>query len=55
MKFLVILFIIKIFARINIFKLLNYIVAGASQMLSLVNQNKQHARKHIAILQVMAT
>ena len=55
MKFLVILFIIKIFARINIFKLLNYIVAGASQMLSLVNQNKQHARKHTAILQVMTT
>ena len=24
-------------------------------MLSLVNQNKQHARKHIAILQVMTT
>ena len=33
--------------------LLNYFVAGSPQMLNLVNQNKQQARKHIAILQVM--
>ena len=33
--------------------LLNYFVAGARQMLSLVNQNKQHPRKNTAILQVM--
>ena len=32
--------------------LLNYFVAGARQMLNLVNQNKQQARKHTAILQV---
>ena len=36
-------------------ELLNYFVAGARQMLNLVNQNKQHARKHITILQVMIT
>ena len=36
-------------------QLLNYFVAGARLMLSLVNQNKQHARKHTAILQVMTT
>ena len=34
-------------------QLLNYFVAGACQMLNLVNQNKQHARKHTAILQVI--
>ena len=33
----------------------NSFVAGARQMLNLVNQNKQHARKHTAILQVMTT
>ena len=36
-------------------ELLNYFVAGVSQMLNLVNQNKQHARKHNAILQLMTT
>ena len=36
-------------------ELVNYFVAGARQMLSLVNQNRQHARKHTAILQVMTT
>ena len=30
--------------------LLNYIVRGDSQMINLVNQNKQHARMHTAIL-----
>ena len=35
--------------------LLNYFVAGAQQMLNLVNQNKQRAGKHTAILQVMTT
>ena len=35
--------------------LLNYFAAGARQMLNLVNQNKQHARKHTAISQVMTT
>ena len=30
--------------------LLNYVVRGDSQMLNLVNQNKQHARMHTAIL-----
>ena len=33
--------------------LLNYFVAGACQMLNLVNQSKQHAWKHTVILQVM--
>ena len=36
-------------------QLLNYFVAGVRQMLNLINQNKQHARKHTAILQVMTT
>ena len=36
-------------------QLLSYFVAGVHQMLSLVNQNKQHARKRTAILQVMTT
>ena len=36
-------------------ELVNYFVAGARQMLSLVNQNRQNARKHTAILQVMTT
>ena len=36
-------------------QLLNYFVAGTHRMLGLVNQNKQHARKHTAILQVMNT
>ena len=36
-------------------QLLDYFVAGVRQMLNLFNQNKQHARKHIAILQVMTT
>ena len=35
--------------------LLNYFVAGARQMLNLVNQNKQHAKTHNVILQVMTT
>ena len=35
--------------------LLNYFVAGARQMLNLINQNKQHATKHTAILQIMNT
>ena len=35
--------------------LLNYFVAGARQVLNLVNHNKKHARKHTAILQVMTT
>ena len=34
---------------------LNYFVAGARQMLSLINQNKQHVKKHTAILQVTTT
>ena len=34
---------------------MNHFVAGARQMLNLVNQNKQHARKQTAILQVMTT
>ena len=34
---------------------MNHFVAGAHQMLNLVNQNKQHARKQTAILQVMTT
>ena len=34
-------------------ELLKYFVAGARLMLNLVNQNKQHARKHTTILQVM--
>ena len=34
---------------------MTHFVAGARQMLNLVNQNKQHARKHTAILQVMTT
>ena len=29
--------------------------AGARQMLNSVNQNREHARKHTAILQVMIT
>ena len=36
-------------------QLLNYFVAGARQMLNLVNQNKQHTRKHTSNLQVMTT
>ena len=36
-------------------ELLNYFVDGACQMINLVNQNKQHARKYTAILQVRAT
>ena len=36
-------------------ELLNYFVAAVPQMLNLVNQNKQHARKHTAILQLMTT
>ena len=35
--------------------LLNYFVAEAGQMVNLVIENKQHARKHTAILQVMTT
>ena len=35
--------------------LLNYFVAGTRQMLNLVNQNKQHARKHTVVLQLMTT
>ena len=35
--------------------LLNYFVAGARQVLNLVNHNKKYARKHTAILQVMTT
>ena len=31
----------------------NYSVAGARQIPNLVNQNKQHARKHTTILKVM--
>ena len=34
---------------------LNYFVAGACQILNLVNQNKQQARKHTAILQIITT
>ena len=34
---------------------MTHFVAGARQMLNLVNQNKQHARKQTAILQVMTT
>ena len=33
----------------------NYFVAGAHKILNLVNQNKEQARKHTAILQVMTT
>ena len=33
----------------------NYFVDGTRQMLNLVNQNKQHPRKHTTILQVMTT
>ena len=36
-------------------QLLNYFVPGTRQMLNLVNQNKQHARKHTGILQVITT
>ena len=36
-------------------QLLNYFVAGARQMLDLVNQKKYYARKHTAILQVIIT
>ena len=36
-------------------KLLNYFAAGVRQVINLVNQNKDHARKHIAILQVLTT
>ena len=32
----------------------NYFVARALQMLSLINENKQHSRKQNAILQVMS-
>ena len=35
--------------------LLNYFVAGVCQMLNLVNQNNQQARKHTAILQIITT
>ena len=34
---------------------LNYFVIGACQMLNLVSENKHHARKVTAILQVMTT
>ena len=36
-------------------QLLNYFVAEVRQMLNLINQNKQHVRKHTTILQVMTT
>ena len=35
--------------------LLNGFVAGARQMLNLVNQNKHHAKNDTAILQIMTT
>ena len=55
MKLLVLFLILKLYARINIFKLLNYFVVGTCKMLNLVNQNKQDARKQTAILQGMTT
>ena len=36
-------------------QLLNFFVAGTRQMINLDNQNEHHARKHNAVLQVMAT
>ena len=36
-------------------QLVNYFVGGARKMISFVNQNKYHARKHTAILQVITT
>ena len=35
--------------------LLNYFIAGACQMLNLVTQKEQQARKHTAILQIITT
>ena len=35
--------------------LLNFFVASARKMLNSVSQNKHHAKKHTAILQVMTT
>ena len=46
MKLLVLFLILKLYAQINIFKLLNYFVVGACKMLNLVNQNKQDASKN---------